>query len=107
VHVLIVEGEAKVAQALKEGLEREGYELSVPLTGLFDAGADAQQGIDHEHIAERSGSDPPGCLREGRWPALELRLGNRRVQPDTDKDTDAGAGLMPMRAGVGLAADSD
>lgn len=32
-HVLIVEDEAKVAQALKEGLEREGYEVSVALTG--------------------------------------------------------------------------
>jgi len=32
-HVLIVEDEAKVAQALEEGLEREGYEVTVARTG--------------------------------------------------------------------------
>lgn len=31
--ILIVEDEAKVAQALKEGLEREGYDVSVARTG--------------------------------------------------------------------------
>jgi two-component system copper resistance phosphate regulon response regulator CusR len=33
VQILIVEDEAKVAQALKEGLEREGYDVAVALTG--------------------------------------------------------------------------
>jgi len=33
VHILIVEDETKVAQALKEGLEREGYEVTVARTG--------------------------------------------------------------------------
>src|SRR6267143_3906276 len=32
-HILIVEDETKVAQALKEGLEREGYEVTVARTG--------------------------------------------------------------------------
>jgi two-component system copper resistance phosphate regulon response regulator CusR len=33
VQILIVEDEAKVAQALKEGLEREGYEVTLASTG--------------------------------------------------------------------------
>jgi DNA-binding response OmpR family regulator len=33
VHILIVEDEAKVAEALKEGLAREGYEVTVARTG--------------------------------------------------------------------------
>jgi len=33
VHILVVEDETKVAQALKEGLEREGYEITVARTG--------------------------------------------------------------------------
>src|SRR5437867_8664758 len=32
-HILIVEDEAKVARALKEGLEREAYEVTVARTG--------------------------------------------------------------------------
>ena len=32
-HILVVEDETKVAQALKEGLEREGYEITVARTG--------------------------------------------------------------------------
>ena len=32
-HVLVVEDEAKVARALKEGLERETYEVTVARTG--------------------------------------------------------------------------
>jgi two-component system, OmpR family, copper resistance phosphate regulon response regulator CusR len=33
VHILIVEDETKVAQALKEGLEREGYDVTAARTG--------------------------------------------------------------------------
>src|SRR5436309_15207046 len=32
-HILVVEDEAKVARALKEGLEREAYEVTVARTG--------------------------------------------------------------------------
>jgi DNA-binding response OmpR family regulator len=96
VHILIVEDETKVAQALKEGLERQGYEVTVARTGeegyyLLDARRFDLVVLDLM-LPGRSGLEVLGTLRarDRRIPVLILTardtVEDRVVGLDTGAD---------------------
>jgi len=95
VHILIVEDETKVAQALKEGLEREGFEVTVARTGeegyyLLDARSFDLVVLDLM-LPGRSGLEILGTLRTRDRGIPVLILTARDTVQDRVVGLDAGA----------------
>ena len=94
-HILIVEDETKVAQALKEGLEREGFEVTVARTGeegyyLLDARSFDLVVLDLM-LPGRSGLEILGTLRTRDRGIPVLILTARDTVQDRVVGLDAGA----------------
>ncbi|HKC10871.1 MAG TPA: response regulator transcription factor [Vicinamibacteria bacterium] len=94
-HILIVEDEAKVAQALKEGLQREGYEVTLARTGeegyyLLDARSFDLVVLDLM-LPGRSGLEILGTLRTRDHGIPVLILTARDTVQDRVVGLDAGA----------------
>jgi two-component system, OmpR family, copper resistance phosphate regulon response regulator CusR len=95
VHILIVEDEAKVAQALEEGLAREGYEITVARTGeegyyLLDARSFDLVVLDLM-LPGRSGLEILGTLRSRDRGVPVLILTARDTVEDRVVGLDTGA----------------
>ena len=94
-HILVVEDEAKVAQALKEGLAREGYEATVARTGeegyyLIDARRFDLVLLDLM-LPGRDGLEILATLRKRDRALPVLILTAREAVPDRVRGLDAGA----------------
>lgn len=101
-HLLVVEDEKKVAQALREGLEADHYSVTVARTGekgFFEASArDVDLIVLDLMLPDRSGLEGPDpalpagrrragahshCQRCGRRPGPRARLRRRRLPDET------------------------
>ena len=94
-HILVVEDEAMVAQALKEGLQREGYEVTVARTGeegyyLLDARSFDLVVLDLG-LPGRSGLEILATLRSRERAILVLILTARDTVGDRVVGLDTGA----------------
>ena len=68
--ILVVEDEAKVARALKEGLESEHYQVAIARTGQ-DGHGRVRVAAGREREQRR---DDPTCAADHRWPSSPSRF---------------------------------
>jgi DNA-binding response OmpR family regulator len=93
--ILVVEDEAKVANALKEGLENEGYSVDIARTGEEGFFRISEQDYDlvllDLMLPERDGFDVLRTLRKGDNQITVLVLTARDAVEDRVRGLDAGA----------------